>query len=1586
MSVFISCMRGLKFLGLVALFSALGVGSAFAGIEELGIDPRGRSDLSFDGPFRCYADDNLENGRPYGPHPLDVAYEAARLKAVASDAELTAARAALVVAKANLDASVTVTKTYTADDVIRWYAYVTALEVLRDVSERAYQGGLILLTPEKTVTFNDLVNNPDAAIRSFAGEFVQNLSGSIGFSLTEGVPFGLDQILKDVLKAALLDKLKTYRDSALNAYNGAVAQGAPSLLAETRFPSPEALAAYNDAKTAVEVAEDKLAVDGAAAFEAQKAAQDAPSDLPACDSEELKQLLAQAFCPPLDNPFTPEEEAEIPGTVARFYAKIAQIRALVCDGFIPANAPTLTSLSPAAGPANGGTAVTLTGADFTDATGVTFGAAAASAFTVVSATEITATAPAGTGTVDVTVTTANGSSATAGAGNDFTYVAAPTVASLSPASGPAAGSTVVTLTGTDFTGATGVSFGANAASAFTVLSATQMSATAPAGAGTVEVTVTTPGGTSAIAGAGNDFTYVSAPVVTSLSPVAGPVAGGTVVTLTGTDFTGATSVLFGVTPATGFTVDSVTQITATAPAGSGPAYVVVETASGVSVSGSDNEFNYLEAPSQPQFEGLRSAYSDATPTFIGTTSNSAAVMILIDGVEVGPANMPVGGRRFSFTTAALADGEHRISAYASNAGGLSGSTDEWTFEVDTVAPDAPVITNPVSGQLLRKVTFVQGTADPDSEVYIYLIGAGNPAAPSGALSNVQGNLIGRSRADGSGNWTLDLDGQNAQSQLGISSVGEVPVSIYAVSHDEAGNESDASAVVEFKLDVVPPVVPTVTSPTQGSTVNTAFPIFTGTAEPASRMTVVLDSLTYGVGAVDNQGSWSISGGNAGALDGAQASPPEGGLTAGAHSFVVISQDPAGNQSTTATITFNVVLLVVTPTTLSDGVVASAYSATISATGCVGPCTFAVTAGALPAGITLSSSGELSGAPTAGGSFDFTVTATDAGAGDVTAAHAFTLIVAAPTITATATLAAAQRGFAYSETLVGAGGTSPYTFTLQTGPLPAGITLSSAGVVSGVPTAVGSFPIVVRVTDSSTGSGPYFSDVNLTLLVNAAAITVTPTSLPDVMAGVSYDRSLSASGGAGSYSYAVTAGALPTGIILSSAGHISGSSYQVGDANFTVTATDAFGNSGSVVLRLSILARPDPSQDPDVRGLDAAQASATRRLTGAQIENFSRRLEQLNTGAGDRSVNMGLTMNSGLTQRGLEADQRTRIGGRQSFGQGQVDPDRAELRSMMLINAGLAPAPNGSIGGPGSGPGLGDATGMGSGGSNAGPGDAGSAPLGGARFWTGGAITVGERDETTNQAKFSMQSSGISMGVDFPISPTLDFGMGGGFGEERADVGSNDSRVDSSNFAGVVYGSWRPEGGVYFDAMLGFGALEFDLRRRVGIDNSMVTGQRDGSAMFGSVGMGMDRAFSSGRINSYGRVETMNAELDAYTETGSALWALSYAERDVESLQGVLGLRYVLTHLERDSTWAPSFRFEYRREFADGGSQNLQYADWLTGPTYQVQSTGWDRSEFNTGLGLNVTTRQGWNVSSELGARFSRNQSAGTLRMMLSRKF
>jgi large repetitive protein len=188
----------------------------------------------------------------------------------------------------------------------------------------------------------------------------------------------------------------------------------------------------------------------------------------------------------------------------------------------PPPAPTVTSVTPNSGPTTGGTQVTIGGTNLTGATGVQFGTTQATNVTVNSATSITATAPAGNaGAVDVTVTTAGGTSATSSA-DQFTYVVPPppppTVTVVSPTTAPAGSS--VTVSGSNFTSVTAVDFGSNNAT-FTVNNSTTLTATAPAGSGTVDVTVTNAGGTSKTSTA-DQFTYgAGAPPGSIPSPVAG---------------------------------------------------------------------------------------------------------------------------------------------------------------------------------------------------------------------------------------------------------------------------------------------------------------------------------------------------------------------------------------------------------------------------------------------------------------------------------------------------------------------------------------------------------------------------------------------------------------------------------------------------------------------------------------------------------------------------------------------------------------------------------------------------------------------------------------------------------------------------------------------------------------------------------------------------------------------------------------------------------------------------------------------------------------------------------------------------------
>ncbi len=117
------------------------------------------------------------------------------------------------------------------------------------------------------------------------------------------------------------------------------------------------------------------------------------------------------------------------------------------DQFTYVPAPTVTGVNPNTGPPGGGTSVTISGDNFTGATAVKFGANSASTFNVVSPAQIIATAPAGTGTVDVTVTTPGGASATGGA-DQYSYAAAGSTITLSSSQNPSSAGQAVRFTAT----------------------------------------------------------------------------------------------------------------------------------------------------------------------------------------------------------------------------------------------------------------------------------------------------------------------------------------------------------------------------------------------------------------------------------------------------------------------------------------------------------------------------------------------------------------------------------------------------------------------------------------------------------------------------------------------------------------------------------------------------------------------------------------------------------------------------------------------------------------------------------------------------------------------------------------------------------------------------------------------------------------------------------------------------------------------------------------------------------------------------------------------------------------------------------
>ena len=187
----------------------------------------------------------------------------------------------------------------------------------------------------------------------------------------------------------------------------------------------------------------------------------------------------------------------------------------LANGFTYTAVPAVSSVSPNGGPTGGGTAVTITGANFAAGAIVTFGNAAATNVNVTNSTTITAITPAGTaGAVTVTVAV-NGQSGSLA--NGFTYTTAPVVSSVSPNNGPIAGGTGVTITGTNFAAGATVTFGGTAATNVVVVNSTSITATIPAhAAGAVTVTVTVNSQSGSLT---NGFTY-NAPATASFAQVA----------------------------------------------------------------------------------------------------------------------------------------------------------------------------------------------------------------------------------------------------------------------------------------------------------------------------------------------------------------------------------------------------------------------------------------------------------------------------------------------------------------------------------------------------------------------------------------------------------------------------------------------------------------------------------------------------------------------------------------------------------------------------------------------------------------------------------------------------------------------------------------------------------------------------------------------------------------------------------------------------------------------------------------------------------------------------------------------------------
>jgi hypothetical protein len=276
------------------------------------------------------------------------------------------------------------------------------------------------------------------------------------------------------------------------------------------------------------------------------------------------------------------------------------------------------------------------------------------------------------------------------------------------------------------------------------------------------------------------------------------------------------------------------------------------------------------------------------------------------------------------------------------------------------------------------------------------------------------------------------------------------------------------------------------------------------------------------------------------------------LLAGALTPVVVAH-PANTGLATPSAT-----LAILSSTLPDGIVSLTYAGPVNIFGGFGALTASISSGLLPPGLSIDpNTGLISGTPTVPGDYTFAVQVKDSFTPPAMATQVYSLHVAGPLVISGPPRVDGIVNVPYTLNLTHTGGTGNSSWRLISGSLPAGLSLSSAGIISGIPTQVNITGNGITLQAQDSGSPAQTATANLTIRVSdALAIVPVGGALPDALTKVAYSTALTTTGGIGPVTWSLTSGSLPPGMALSSTGVINGTSGSTGISSFTVQASDS----------------------------------------------------------------------------------------------------------------------------------------------------------------------------------------------------------------------------------------------------------------------------------------------------------------------------------------------------------------------------------------------------------------------------------------------
>ncbi len=908
-----------------------------------------------------------------------------------------------------------------------------------------------------------------------------------------------------------------------------------------------------------------------------------------------------------------------------------------------------------------------------------------------------------------------------------------------------------------------------------------------------------------------------------------------------------------------------------------------------------------------------------TPTL--SASASSGLTVSFTSSTTGVCTITSGGT-LTFVTA----GTCTIAAdQAGNGSWLAATQVTRSFTVNAVAPGAPTIGTATAGDAQASVTFTAPAATGGSAITGYTV----TSSPGG------------------------LTGTGSASPITVAGLTNGTAYTFTVTATNIGGTGVASSASN---SVTPKGNQTITFAQPSAQTFGTTPTLSATA--SSGLTVSFTSSTTGVCTITSGGTLTF-------------------LTLGT---CTIAADQAGNAAwnaaTQVTRSFAVQAStpVVSSVAPSSGPTSGGTTVTITGTDLLAAS--AVTFGATPASsFAVVSATSITATAPAGAAGTVDVRVTTLGGTSATGAGDRYTYVAAPIAGAvSATVEPNSTNNPITLSLSGGTATSVAVSTAPTH----GSTSVSGTSISYTPTAgyTGSDSFQYTATNVGGTSAP----ATVTITVNKGAPTITVSSSnasPALGAAVTLTATLS--GGVsptGSVTFKDGATTLATVALSGGSASTTVSSLTLGAHSITAAYAGDANNLAvtSSATTVTVSSRPDPSTDPTVRGIVTSQVTTATRFAQTQIDNTTRRLEEIHdeddglddgtggSGPGGSGTGTSSSAGSGASGGRVAAARgngtaTADLGGRASSG-GTLRMAASDPRPVIDADGTvLAFAPE-------------------DGRDRAAMNDAGRAiqkitqafavmqkkadlPF---RLWTAGSIDFG-RLKIDGSYDNHFTTAGLTVGIDGRVMDGLKVGLALGYGQDRTTFGSDGSRSDATAWTATLYGSWKLAPKAFLDVTGGYGTLRFDTRRWSTAGSVMLDGRRDGHEIFGSVGLTFAEKWGALKLSSYGRVDVVKVFLDAYSETGSAVWALAYDRLETTTVSGVAGLRANYTIPVEWGTVTPGVRLEYRHAFEGGFTQRLGYAD-LGGAGYAITGTPAVRDSLTGGVSLRMMTLDGISIDLE----------------------